>query len=149
MPSHYLYQCWLFVNWIFRNKFQWNIDGNSNILIQENAFGNDVGKNGVNFVQASMCYCWLSLSNTLGRTQIARFMGPTWGPPGPCWPQMGPILAPWTLLSGYVCWKQPGHWSLLGFVRTRVLMSRSRLNNGATHGGWHFDIHRDFDTRGR
>ena len=24
---------------------------------------------------------------------------------------------------------------LLGFVRTRVLMSRSRLNNGATHGG--------------
>ena len=39
--------------------------------------------------------------------------------------------------------------SLLGFVRTRVLMSRSRLNNGATHGGWHFDIHRDFDTRGR
>ena len=27
--------------------------------------------------------------------------------------------------------------SLLGFVRTRVLMSRSRLNNGATHGGWH------------
>ena len=39
--------------------------------------------------------------------------------------------------------------SLLGFVRTRVLMSRSRLNNGATHGGWHFDIHRDFYTRGR
>ena len=38
---------------------------------------------------------------------------------------------------------------LLGFVRTRVLMSRSRLNNGATHEGWHFDIHRDFDTRGR
>ena len=38
---------------------------------------------------------------------------------------------------------------LLGFVRTRVLMSRSRLNNGATHGGWHFDIHRYFDTRGR
>ena len=38
---------------------------------------------------------------------------------------------------------------LLGFVRTRVLMSRSRLNNGATHGGWHFDIHRDFDTRER
>ena len=38
---------------------------------------------------------------------------------------------------------------LLGFVRTRVLMSRSRLKNGATHGGWHFDIHRDFDTRGR
>ena len=32
--------------------------------------------------------------------QIAKFMGPTWGPPGPCRPQMGPMLAPWTLLSG-------------------------------------------------
>ena len=27
-------------------------------------------------------------------------MGPTWGPPGSCRPQMGPILVPWTLLSG-------------------------------------------------
>ena len=32
--------------------------------------------------------------------QIARFIGPTWGPPGSCRPQMGPMLAPWTLLSG-------------------------------------------------
>ena len=35
-------------------------------------------------------------------SQIARFMGPTWGPPGSCRPQMGPMLAPWTLLSGIV-----------------------------------------------
>ena len=35
-------------------------------------------------------------------TQIAKFMGPTWGPPGSCRPQMGPMLAPWTLLSGTV-----------------------------------------------
>ena len=27
-------------------------------------------------------------------------MGPTWGPPGSCRPQMGPVLASWTLLSG-------------------------------------------------
>ena len=27
-------------------------------------------------------------------------MGPIWGPPGSCRPQMGPMLAPWTLLSG-------------------------------------------------
>ena len=33
-------------------------------------------------------------------TQIARLMGPTWGPPGACRPQMVPMLAPWTLLSG-------------------------------------------------
>ena len=34
-------------------------------------------------------------------TQIAKFMGPTLGPLGTCQPQMGPMLAPWTLLSGY------------------------------------------------
>ena len=33
-------------------------------------------------------------------TQIAKFMGPTWGPPGSCRPQMGSMLAPWTLPSG-------------------------------------------------
>ena len=33
-------------------------------------------------------------------TQIAKFMGPIWGPPGSCRPQMGPMLVPWTLLSG-------------------------------------------------
>ena len=33
-------------------------------------------------------------------TQITKFMGPTRGPPGPCRPQMGPMFAPWTLLSG-------------------------------------------------
>ena len=33
--------------------------------------------------------------------QIANFMGPTWGPPGSCRPQMVPMLTSWTLLSGY------------------------------------------------
>ena len=33
-------------------------------------------------------------------SQIAKFMGSTWGPPGSCRPQMGPMMAPWTLLSG-------------------------------------------------
>ena len=34
--------------------------------------------------------------------QIAKVMGPKWGPPGSCRPQMGPMLAPWTLLSGCI-----------------------------------------------
>ena len=33
-------------------------------------------------------------------TQIAKFMGPTWGPPGSCRPLMGPMSAPRTLLPG-------------------------------------------------
>ena len=43
-------------------------------------------------------------------TQIARFMGPTWGPPGYCRPQMGPMMAPWTLLSGYFLKKWMRVW---------------------------------------
>ena len=31
---------------------------------------------------------------------VARLMGPTWGPPGSCRPQVGPMQASWTLLSG-------------------------------------------------
>ena len=37
------------------------------------------------------------------RTEIAKFMGPTWDPPGSCRPQMCPMLAPWTLLLGDLC----------------------------------------------
>ena len=38
-------------------------------------------------------------------TLIARFMGPTWGPSEADRTQVGPMLAPWTLLSGqlYIC----------------------------------------------
>ena len=36
----------------------------------------------------------------LRATQKANFVGPTWGPPGSCRPQVGPMLAPWTLLLG-------------------------------------------------
>ena len=34
--------------------------------------------------------------------KLARSMRPTWGPPGSCRPQVGPMLAPWTLPSGYI-----------------------------------------------
>ena len=36
---------------------------------------------------------------------IATFMGPTWGPSGADRTQVGPMLAPWTLLSGILCYK--------------------------------------------
>ena len=41
-PSHYLNQCWNIVNWTLENKFQWNLNHNSNLFIQENAFENIV-----------------------------------------------------------------------------------------------------------
>ena len=35
-------------------------------------------------------------------TQIARFTWPTWGPSGADRTQVGPMLAPWTFLSGHL-----------------------------------------------
>ena len=56
-------------------------------------------------------FCW-GLS-----TQIAKFVGPTWGPPGSCRPQMGPMLAPCTLLSGYVLDKSNiSYWGRVCFT---------------------------------
>ena len=59
-----------------------------------------------------------SLSYSLSfQPQIAKFMGPTWGPPGSCRSQMGPVLALWTLLSGktiLICQKSAvlGIWNV-------------------------------------
>ena len=68
----------------------------------------------------------------VGKQITPTFMGPTWGPPGSCRPQMGPTLAPWTLLSGCVHLRCPVYlihshnilyhmyvWNDLGYVNTR------------------------------
>ena len=55
--------------------------------------------------QIPQCTCPISYNAPLFKVpQIAKFMGPTWGPPGSCRPEMGPVLAPWALLSGAVLW---------------------------------------------
>ena len=43
---------------------------------------------------------WNLFSCMTKASQIAKLMGSTWDTPGSCRPQMGPMLAPWTLLSG-------------------------------------------------
>ena len=53
-------------------------------------------------------------------TQIATFMGPTWGPPGSCGPQMGPYCPPEPCYQGnddrLPCWKNSGNvvWIMAG-----------------------------------
>ena len=42
MPTRYLNLCWLYVNETLGNKFQWNLNRISELLIQENAFENVV-----------------------------------------------------------------------------------------------------------
>ena len=67
------------------------------------------------FWRKQSCLCWrighwrhhcrhgnLCILGEFIPPSIAKFIGPTWGPPGSCPPQMGPMLATWTLLSGSV-----------------------------------------------
>ena len=52
-------------------------------------------------------------------------MEPTWGPPGSCRPQMGPMLTPWTLLSGMcLC--------TLMVYKTRLSQSQTWCNSSQT-----------------
>ena len=43
-PSHYVKKCWNIVKSNIRNKFQWNLQRNSNICTQDNAFQMSPGK---------------------------------------------------------------------------------------------------------
>ena len=61
-------------------------------------------------------------------------MGPTWGPPGSCRPQMGLMWAPWTLLSEYVDilrrrprMKHRTYWPNLSNGWETSLKNRSRI----------------------
>ena len=56
------------------------------------------------FITSCMFISWkvVVVLDYTGRTPIAKFMWPTWGLPGSCRPLMGPMLAPWTLLSAKV-----------------------------------------------
>ena len=67
---------------------------------------------------ARTCFLWENISIRLTSSQIAKFMGPTWGPPGSCRPQMGPMLAPWTLLSGIRApWRLKSHGTQTSFLQ--------------------------------
>ena len=57
-------------------------------------------KNGHNWATRKGLVCMVGLMIEIN-TLITRFMGPTWGPSGADRTQVGPMLAPWTLLSGY------------------------------------------------
>ena len=60
-PSDYLNQCWNIVNWTLSNKFQWNLNRNSYIFIQENAFENVVRKMVAILSRLQFVNCYLVL----------------------------------------------------------------------------------------
>ena len=81
VPSHFLNQCWIIVNWTVGNKFPWNFIKNSNIFISQNAFENVNCEMASLFVSASMYKCTLDNSvkdgNVSGEHYIRRHCGLT------------------------------------------------------------------------
>ena len=61
-----------------------------------------------------------------GLVPDSKVHGPTWGPSGSCRPQMGPMLAPWTLLSGvmtYGATDHVQHWLTQSLVMHQAISS--------------------------
>ena len=68
---------------------------------------------------------WTQRTNS----QIAKFMGPTWGPPGSCRPQMGPMLAPMNLAI------RVSYVKIVRFATSLGISAMSLLNTGSWR--WH------------
>ena len=67
-------------------------------------------------------------------TQIAKFLGPTWSPPGSCRPQMGPMFVPWTLLSGYSSLSIKYNW--ITGLKNRLLQLNFHVTKSANESLW-------------
>ena len=107
MVCHRSGECWNVVNWPLGTNFSEILLDMYTFSFRKTHLKMPSGK--WHFVSAPMY--WVLVYSQGVRTssvspvwplvaQIAKFMEPTWGPPGSCRPQMGPMLAPWTLLSG-------------------------------------------------
>ena len=62
------------------------------------------------------CHRWRQTWHADISALITRFMGPIWGPSGSDRTQVGPMLAPWTLLSGLVFSVHFVDWNLVSRV---------------------------------
>ena len=51
-----------------------------------------------------------------GISLTTGFIGPPWGPPGSCRPQVSPMLTTWNLLSGMISWYLPTFSAIWGRV---------------------------------
>ena len=79
--------------------------------------------------------CYLAAEATVKNTcqiysQIAKFMRPTWGPPGSCRPRKGPMLASWTLLSRFCISSHSDILSCMAVIQDTCKMSLQWRHNG-------------------
>ena len=93
--------------------FHWNLNENTTIFIEENQSKNVIFKQVAMWFRPQCVKRVRSNNTTVGQftpisSLIARFKGPTWGPPGANRTQVGPMLATWTLL--YLGYHEMATW---------------------------------------
>ena len=79
------HEWWLIFCWITGNRFMWNLNQNNHFLKWNKRYLQNHFQPfllGLNVLKSP----WKKFP-----TQIARFLGPTWGPPWFCRPQVGPM----------------------------------------------------------
>ena len=72
-------------------------------------------------------------SGLLYTSLITRFMGPTWGPSGADRTQVGPMLVPWTLLSGMAQAYRCYYYHIQNFTSTGNLLRRTAWTRVEIH----------------
>ena len=82
---------------------------------------NDISYKIKKFIQPCITEKYYPITHQQLNSQIAKFMGPTWGPPGSCRPQVGPKLAPWTLLSGLLSLSDAIWWHRTWLTLVQVM----------------------------
>ena len=127
-PSHFLHYCWHIINWAPRKKFselgiqmqhisykknKWKVLSAEcrPFLLALVCWTNNVHDNHVNIIIQRHASCLLNFYQIIQKKETtaaiiqlasltAIFMVPRWGPAGADRTQVGPMLVPWTLLSG-------------------------------------------------
>ena len=90
------------------NRNYWSAEKENEKVLVVSFMSADVGRlSGASRSAGSVITKCVSGNTTHKSTLIARFMGPTRGPSGADRTQVGPMLAPWTLLSGATTYRGP------------------------------------------
>ena len=87
-------------------------------------------------LRTSLCQHW-------NRTPTARFAGPIWGPSGADRTQVGPILAPWTLLS--VKCRHVTKFSSLAVLKVAISTNSVAANDNFFFQKWHLCFSEQLD----
>ena len=88
--------------------------------------------------------------STLWHSLIGKFMGLTQGPPGSCRPQMGPMVAPWTLLSGTVRINFSFKWIIILVLSCLPISTHHHYSLGSPLSVWcYIGYKTSFGTRSR